>query len=136
MDPEKDKDKIKEKEDLLKSIAKAQGKDEDAFEIKTETGGDGKVYKKWKGPNGGECWMSKKDDGSWSEKKYDWSKIPTGGSGRNSGAQTGQSGQGGQNNNGGGKKKNKKKKKIHDSYECTDISDFLFEKLEIVEYEE
>ena len=129
LDPENDKDKIKEKEDLLKNIAKAKGKGEKDFLVDTETGADGKVYQKKVGPKGGKYYRGKHDDGGWGvwQSGEPPKPKPTGQGGNNGG------------NNGGkkkNKKKNKKKKRIHDSYECTDISDFLFEKFDIIEYEE
>jgi hypothetical protein len=67
LDDEKDKDKIKELEDKLKQAAKAAGKDEDSFLVKTETGSDGKQYKKMTGPRGGKYYKVKPKDGSWSK---------------------------------------------------------------------
>ena len=63
LDPEKDKDKIKEKEDLLKSIAKAKDKSEDELLPKVEKGSDGKQYQKKTGPMGGKYYRVKGDDG-------------------------------------------------------------------------
>ena len=63
LDPEKDKDKIKEKEDLLKSIAKAKGKDESEYITKNETSKDGKPIQKRVGPRGGHYYRTKGDDG-------------------------------------------------------------------------
>ena len=65
LDPEADKDKIKEKEKLLKSIAKAKGKKEGDFLPKIDTGEDGKVYQHKVGPQGGKYKRPKKDDGTW-----------------------------------------------------------------------
>lgn len=67
LDPEKDKDKIKEKEDLLKSIAKAKGKDENEFVPKVDTGKNGTIYQHKVGPLGGKYKRPKKKDGSWGE---------------------------------------------------------------------
>ena len=65
LDEEKDKDKIKEKEELLKSIAKAKGKDESDYLPKNEKTKDGKVIQKKVGPMGGKYYRSKGEKG-WS----------------------------------------------------------------------
>ena len=72
LDAEKDKDKIKEKEELLKSIAKAKGKDEDDYLPKNEKTKDGKVIQKKVGPKGGKYYRSKGENG-WS----DWQNYQT-----------------------------------------------------------
>ena len=70
LDPENDKDKIKEKEDLLKSIAKAKGKGEEDYIPKTETGKDGKPLQKKVGPQGGKYYRTKGDKGWGSWQNY------------------------------------------------------------------
>ena len=65
LDEEKDKNKIKEKEELLKSIAKAKGKDESDYLPKNEKTKDGKVIQKKVGPMGGKYYRSKGEKG-WS----------------------------------------------------------------------
>ena len=69
LDPDKDKDKIKEIENKLKQAAKDAGKDEDSYLIKTETDSNGTQYKKMTGPRGGKYYKAKPKDGSWSK---DW----------------------------------------------------------------
>ena len=66
LDPEKDKDKIKEKEDLLKSISKAKGKDENELIPQIDKDKDGKAIQKKTGPRGGKYYRTKSDTG-WGE---------------------------------------------------------------------
>ena len=63
LDPEKDKEKIKEKEDLLKSIAKAKGKSEEDFLPKNETDSEGRQVQRKTGPRGGKYFRVKTDEG-------------------------------------------------------------------------
>lgn len=67
LDPEKDKDKIKEKEDLLKSIAKSKGKDENEFITKTDKDENGNPRQHKTGPRGGKYYRVKTDNqwGPW-----------------------------------------------------------------------
>jgi hypothetical protein len=63
LDPEKDKDKIKEMEDKLKDAAKKAGKDESEYLMKTDTDKDGKQRQRKTGPRGGKYYRVKGDDG-------------------------------------------------------------------------
>ena len=63
LDPEKDKDKIKEMEDKLKDAAKKAGKDESEYLMKTDTDKDGKQRQHKTGPRGGKYYRVKGDDG-------------------------------------------------------------------------
>lgn len=64
LDPEKDKEKIKEKEDILKAVAKSKGKNEDDLIPKIETREGKKPIQKKVGPRGAKYYR-RKDDSGW-----------------------------------------------------------------------
>ena len=64
LDPENDKDKIKELNDKLKKAAKANGKPENEYEVKIDTDEGGNPRQRKVGPQGGKYYRVK-TDGKW-----------------------------------------------------------------------